>query len=117
MGLVYSARRWSDVIFRDELMERADREEHLSLLLTLTREPSPMPGHRIGRLDRTMVADVLAMLGAPPKLAFVCGATAFVEVAAMFLVEAGIPFGAIRTERYGGAPPPALDAATIAPEV
>ena len=76
-----------------------------------------MPGHRIGRLDRTMVAEILAMLGAPPKLAFVCGATGFVEVAAMFLVEAGIPFGAIRTERYGGAPPPAIDAATIAPEV
>ena len=72
---------------------------------------------RSGRIDRAAVAEALAKLGAPPRLAFICGATAFVEVAAMFLVEAGVPASRIRTERYGGTPAEKLDATVaVAPE-
>ena len=39
--LVYSARTWDEVIFREELLRRAREEDGLALILTLTREPSP----------------------------------------------------------------------------
>ncbi len=116
MALMYSARRWNEVIFRDELMQRAANEPGFSLHLTLTREAAPMPGQRTGRIDRAFIADVLARLG-QPRLTFVCGATAFVEVASMFLVEAGLPFASVRTERYGGNPAEDLSQTAVAPEV
>jgi ferredoxin-NADP reductase len=120
MILVYSARRFDEVIFRDELMQRAaaGADPGFSLALTLTREQSPMPGQRIGRIDRGFIAEVLSRFaGEPPRLSFVCGATAFVEVASMFLVEAGLPFASIRTERYGGSPAAELAETVVAPEV
>ena len=118
MTLVYSARRFDEVIFRDELMQRASAEPGFSLALTLTREQAPMSGHHTGRIDRAFIAEVLSRFGGdPPRLSFVCGATAFVEVASMFLVEAGLPFASIRTERYGGSPAADLTQTAIAPEV
>jgi ferredoxin-NADP reductase len=118
MILVCSARRFDEVIFRDEMVGRMASDRGFSLALTLTREPAPMPGMRTGRIDRPFIAEVLGRFGGPtPRLTFVCGATAFVEVAAMFLIEAGLPFSSIRTERYGGAPAPELSPTVIAPEV
>ncbi|HZP19713.1 MAG TPA: ferredoxin reductase [Bauldia sp.] len=118
MVLVYSARRFDEVIFRDELMRRGKEDPNFSLALTLTREKAPMPGQRTGRIDRAFIAEILARFGGEqPKLTFVCGATAFVEVATMFLVEAGLPFASIRTERYGGSPADLSPATTLAPEV
>lgn len=116
-ALVYSARTLADVIFRDELMQAAEAGDGFSLILTLTREPARVPGARSGRIDRAVIADALDRLGAPPHLAFICGATAFVEVASMFLVDAGVPAGRVRTERYGGTPAVRLDdSVATAPE-
>lgn len=112
--LVYSARTFADVIFRDELMQAAEADDGFTLILTLTREPDAIPGARSGRIDRAMIAEALSRLGGPPRLAFICGATAFVEVASMFLVEAGVPASRIRTERYGGSPAAKLDATVAA---
>lgn len=118
MILVYSARRWSELIFREELMRRAEAEPNFSLVLTLTREQAPIPGERTGRIDRALITDVLERFGGtPPRLSYVCGATAFVEVASMFLVEARLPFASIRTERYGGSPAAELAQTAVAPEV
>ncbi len=118
MVLVYSARRWNEVIFRDELMRREKEDPNFSLALTLTREAAPMPGQRTGRVDRGFIAEVLARFGGTaPRRTYICGATAFVEVAAMFAVDAGLPFASIRTERYGGTPAGELSQTTSAPEV
>ena len=115
--LVYSARTFADVIFRDELMRHAEADPGFSLILTLTREAAPVAGARLGRISRGVIADALSRLGGAPRLAFICGATAFVEVAAMFLVEAGITPGRVRTERYGGSPAETLDpTVAVAPE-
>lgn len=116
MALVYSARRYDEVIFRDELLRRAAGDPNFALALTLTREAEAPPGHRKGRIDMVFLRGVIERLG-NPKLAFVCGATAFVEVAAMFLVELGMPFASVRTERYGGSPAPDLSSSAVAPEV
>jgi len=116
-ALVYSARSFTDVIFRDELIAEAAEDPSFHLDIALTREPAPRQGIRAGRIDRAVIADALARLGAPPRLVFVCGGTAFVEVASMFLVEAGVPAGRIRTERYGGSSAARLDGTVaLAPE-
>jgi len=99
--LVYSARTAADLIFGDELRALRARRDGFHFLPTLTRETNPPPGFRIGRIDTDLLSDALACLPAPPTIAFVCGANAFVETAADTLLRLGIPPATIRTERYG----------------
>ena len=115
--LVYSARRFDEVIFRDELMCRADRRPEL--LFRADAHPRDHAGSacRSGRIDRSLVGEVLAFGGAGAKRSYICGATAFVEVASMFLLDAGLPFARVRTERYGGDPAANLTQTVVAPEV
>jgi ferredoxin-NADP reductase len=116
--LLYSARRLDEVIFREELM--ADRAlPGFTLALALTREGSAPEGVHRGRIDMAVVDRALAAFGqAAPRNVFVCGSSAFVEVATRLLIAAGVPFGVIRTERFGGdpAPPIAASAAATLPE-
>ncbi len=100
--LVYSARTAGDVIFSDELRMLCARRDGFHFIPTLTREANPAPGHRVGRIDASLLSDALALLPSPPKLVFVCGAHAFVETAADALLGLGVPAATIRTERYGG---------------
>ena len=116
MTLVYSARSFDEVIFRDELLSRAAGEPGFTLSLTLTREAAPVAGHRRGRIDRALIEAALAGPAGPPQRCFVCGATAFVEVATMYLIDAGIAPDMIRTERYGGTPAADLSPAAVMPE-
>jgi ferredoxin-NADP reductase len=54
-----------------------------------------------------MASELRAAFGAGlPRRTYVCGGNAFVDVASSLLIEAGIPFGTIRTERFGGDPAP-----------
>ncbi len=99
--LLYSARTWDELIFRDELLGLAQRANGFDLSLTLTREASPRENHYARRIDPAIIEDVLARLPMPPKLAFVCGANAFVTTAADALISAGVPANIIRVERYG----------------
>ncbi|MBZ9676606.1 FAD-binding oxidoreductase [Mesorhizobium sp. ES1-1] len=101
VALVFSARIWDEVIFRDELIALDDRGDGFDLTLTLTREAARRPSDYSRRVDVTMVAQVMARLPGPPSLAFICGSNAFVSAAAQALIDAGVPAGEIRTERYG----------------
>ncbi|KQP11366.1 oxidoreductase [Methylobacterium sp. Leaf99] len=92
--LLYSVRHGAEAIARDELSRRARDEPGFDLVLSLTRE-----GGR--RIDATLVGEALTRLG-QPRHAYLCGANPFVSAAADLLVEAGLPPGAIRTERFGG---------------
>ena len=105
--LLFSARTWEDVIFRDELLALHERRDGFELVLTLTREGGrPEAARRAGdfarRVDAPMVRALLARLPAAPLRAYVCGPNAFVEAAAQGLVGAGMAAALIRTERYGG---------------
>ena len=116
--LVYSARRWHDLIFRDELMHYARDLADFSLILTLTREAVPPAGIHSRRIDRTLIAEALARFdGTLPRHTFVCGGTPFVEAASMLLVEMGVRFDSIRTERYGGGEADRSAEATDVPEI
>ena len=103
--LVYSVRRFADIIFRDELFARSTSDPNFQMVLTVTRETVADRRVRAGRIDDALVSDVLARFGgALPKHTYVCGANAFVDVASRLLIDMGVPFPTIKTERYGGDP-------------
>jgi ferredoxin-NADP reductase len=97
--LLYSAQRWDDVIFRQEL-ERLAGHPEVQVTFTLTRDaPSDWSGYR-RRIDRTMLTEVSWPASAMP-LVFVCGPTPFVETIATLFVELGHNPARVRTERFG----------------
>jgi ferredoxin-NADP reductase len=102
--LVYSVRQASDLIFRDELVRRAVNDAGFHLFATITREAAETPPFRSGRVDVMLVREALQSLGGMPKRTYVCGSNAFVDTASQLLLDMGVPFASIRTERYGGAP-------------
>ena len=96
--LLYSARMYEDLIYRDEL--RAIADPGVTIAFTLTRDaPSDWAGYR-RRVDRAMLADVVWPPNERP-LIYVCGPTPFTESVATLLVELGHEPARIRTERFG----------------
>jgi ferredoxin-NADP reductase len=102
MLLMFSARTWNDLIYRDELIALSERRSGFTLAVALTREAARREGDYSRRIDREMAIEALARLPAPPALAMVCGSNPFVEAAAASLIAAAVPENIIRTERYGG---------------
>jgi ferredoxin-NADP reductase len=97
--LLYSARTYEQIIYGEEL-EMLSRKDGLTVSYTLTRsQPAGWKGYA-RRIDDAMLKEVSAPLG-PDVLAFVCGPTALVEVAADGLERVGLPADRIRTERFG----------------
>jgi ferredoxin-NADP reductase len=101
--LVYSARDMQEVIFRDELFSRADMDPPLSVILTLTREQPVDPRIRHGRVNEALFREIIARQGVPANT-YACGSTSFVDSATRAIIDAGVDFASIRSERYGGDP-------------
>ncbi|HEX6662566.1 MAG TPA: ferredoxin reductase [Gaiellaceae bacterium] len=98
--LLYSSRRWDDVIYRDELGRLADGSGGLDVVHTLTRtQPTGWDGYS-RRVDRALL-DEVAPTPSELALAYVCGPTPFVEAVAEGLVGLGHDPQRIRTERFG----------------
>ncbi len=102
MLLLFSARTWDDIIFREELLALDDRRDGFELVLALTRGPRRRASDYERRVDGAMLIELLARLARAPKRAFICGSNPFVEAASQGAIEAGVAAGIIRTERYGG---------------
>jgi ferredoxin-NADP reductase len=97
--LLYSARTYEQIIYRQEL-EMLARKNGVTVSYTLTRsQPAGWKGYA-RRVDDAMLKEVRAPLGRD-ALAFICGPTALVEVAADGLERVGMPADRIRTERFG----------------
>jgi ferredoxin-NADP reductase len=95
--LLYSARTFDDVIYRDELTEP---EAEIDVRFTLTRgQPEGWDGYS-RRIDREILEDA-SWPAAERPLTYVCGPTSFVETAASELVQLGHDPARIRTERFG----------------
>jgi len=96
--LLYSARSWEDVIYRDELERYREHGDGVEIFYALTREQPPGWTGYSRRVDRELLAEI-----APTdlSLAFVCGPTPFVEAVAEALVELGHEPSRIKTERFG----------------
>ena len=102
MLLLYSARTWDDVIFREELLEQEREQEALRIAFCLTRAAPHRSGDYGRRIDHDIVREVLAMLPETPGQTFVCGANRFVGPVADLLLAQGLAANTIRTERFGG---------------
>jgi ferredoxin-NADP reductase len=97
--LLYSARTDEQIIYGQEL-EMLARNNGLTVSYTLTRsQPSGWKGYT-RRIDDAMLKEVSAPLGRE-LLAYICGPTALVEVAADGLERVGLAAERIRTERFG----------------
>lgn len=101
--LLLSARTRGDVLYAAELASMAD-DGDTAIELTLTRERPPGWAGRTGRVDATMLADLVPAgpgdAGAAPDV-YVCGPTGFVETVASGLVAVGHHPDRVRTERFG----------------
>jgi ferredoxin-NADP reductase len=100
--LLYAARTWDDVIFREELIARDAAEANFTLLLSLSRDTARRPQDAGRRIDARLLTVTLARLGAAPRLTFVCGSNAFVEAVTGHLLDLDLNPETIRTERFGG---------------
>jgi ferredoxin-NADP reductase len=97
--LLYSSKSLDEVIYRDEL-DRLAAGDEIDVRFTLTREqPEGWPGYR-RRIDQELLREIAWPPDERP-LVYVCGPTAFVEVAATALVQLGHEPGRIKTERFG----------------
>lgn len=99
--LIYSAPSRDELIYRDELLGIAARDE-MDISFTLTRNRSAGWHGYYGRVDRALIAE----LGWPPDdrpIVYVSGPTGFVEATASALLALGHEPGRIRTERFGRA--------------
>lgn len=101
--LVYSARTWEDMIFREELAGMQAREPAFRFVAATTRGRPQRAQDHDRRLDAALLDKILKGWGEAAAHAFVCGSNRFVESIASALVEAGVPPQRIRTERYGEA--------------
>jgi len=98
--LLYSLRRWQDVIYRDELARLAAKDPTLEVVHTLTREqPADWTGFK-RRIDRAMLESVAWPASEQPRV-FICGPTPLVESVANNLVELGHQPALVKTERFG----------------
>jgi ferredoxin-NADP reductase len=102
MVMLFSARSWKDVIFRDELLELHGKRDGFELVLTLTRDVEQRDGVHARRVDSAMVMEAVDKLPALPQRVYVCGSNPFVDTASDAAIAAGIAADMIRTERYGG---------------
>jgi ferredoxin-NADP reductase len=101
--LLYSSRTYEQIIYGQEL-EMLARKDGLTISHTLTRsQPAGWKGYT-RRIDDAMLKEVSGPLGRA-ALAYICGPTALVEVAADGLERVGLPAERIRTERFGPSGP------------
>lgn len=97
--LLYSARSWDEIIYREEFAQLAAYDE-IDIRITLTRQqPAGWHGYN-RRIDRALLRDVVWPPDRHP-LVYICGPTGFVETAADGLVQLGHDASRIRTERFG----------------
>jgi ferredoxin-NADP reductase len=100
--LVYSARTWEELVFRDELLNTEAHEPSFMFIATTTRGPRHRAEDFDRRLDRSLLRDVLRRWKHSARDVYVCGSNSFVEAATTSLVLEAVPAERIRTERYGG---------------
>ncbi len=94
MAVLYSTGAYEEIIFKDELLA----SKHVTITLTGSH-PTDWQG-KIGRINQTLVQEVLATLPERP-MCYVCGMTSFVEAAIGLLLKAGVPPSRIKAERFG----------------
>ena len=94
MQLIYSARTFEDIIFKDDFLRAPN------VTTTLTQNKSTDWTGATGRINATLFKNSLDTFSETP-LCYVCGMNSFVSAATDILQELGIPVENIKTERFG----------------
>lgn len=98
--LLYSARSFDEIIYRDELAALASNGTGVEVSYTLTRvQPADWTGYR-RRVDNDLLREA-AWTGTQHPLAYVCGPTQFVEIVAQGLLTLEYEPERVKTERFG----------------
>jgi ferredoxin-NADP reductase len=98
--LLYSVRRFEEIIYREEIDRLAREHGGLEVIYTLTREqPAGWTGGK-KRIDHAALAQAGFPPSARPRI-YICGPTSLVESAARALAAIGHDRALIRTERFG----------------
>jgi ferredoxin-NADP reductase len=108
LRLLYSARTPADIIYGDDLAERARAPRFdLSYALTRARPPAQAAGNgaprgsvSYGRVSSDVITAATWSPEAKPAI-FICGPSGFVEAAADLLIKAGHHPESIKTELFG----------------
>lgn len=98
--LLYAARDFEAIIYREELDRLAAASASFSLTFVLTRAQPPHWAGERRRIDRAML-DAHAFPADLEPRAFVCGPTPMVEQVATDLVALGYRAAWVKTERFG----------------
>lgn len=98
--LLYSSRKFEDIIYREELDRLASVGDGLTVHHTLTRDRPAVWAGYTRRLDASMLKEVAWPVEQMPAV-FICGPTPFVEAAASLLVAMDYEPDWIKTERFG----------------
>lgn len=98
MWLVCSAITYEHAFYREELAHLMMRHGWLRVVHCVTRDPAEPRASYHRRIDRNILAEVLA--GKRPDYAYLCGPPAMVESTAADLGELGMTPESILTEKY-----------------
>jgi ferredoxin-NADP reductase len=94
MKLIYSARTYEDIIYKEELIDQPNTT------ITLTKKvPENWSGDK-GRISTELFKKVLDDFVETP-LCYICGMSSFVSAASNILQNLNIPIENIKTERFG----------------
>ncbi len=101
--LMFSVRTEIDLLFEGELEKMANEDPNFHMVIALTRTlPTESKSSRqTRRIDRPMIDYAVEILGSRPARAYVCGGTSFVESIGNHLLDLGMEYDEIRTERFG----------------
>jgi ferredoxin-NADP reductase len=98
--LLYSSRRWDDVIYRGELARLVEGDDSVQVTHTITREPPPGWTGLHRRIDRDMLAQVAWPPSDRPRV-YVCGPTPFVAFVMAELAALDYDPALLKAERFG----------------
>ena len=98
--LVYSTRKITDILFKDELKEYEASDPFFEMIINLTREDKQNWDGKIGILSKKDIGKIVK-ISSNNCLYFVCGPTKFVENISNTILDLGIKYELIKTERFG----------------
>ena len=98
--LVYSTRKIIDILFNEELEKHEASDPFFEMIINLTREDKQNWDGKIGRLSKKDIEKIVK-ISSDNCLYFVCGPTNFVENISNTILDLGIKYELIKTERFG----------------
>ena len=98
--LMFSSRTINDVLFFDELNKYTILDPSFDMKITLTREKSSIWKGLTGRLSINEIERSLHNID-KNSVNYICGPTNFVEKISSIILDLGINYDLIKTERFG----------------